>query len=282
MLGHDYELTSVEVPRPQNLSSFGDVNLIEIDQSVIFEDPDRAMFFAKIMTRHALCVSHKQKLVLKLLGEHVSAASRVLLSLQRDLEKDRVFDRVLKEYGDQDFKKTFGSLKKVFEDLDKVRNRLAHHLWGKATTSTGDSYVILMPPASLHPGHISGIEFGLSIEKSPHNALPGRVQEEIRKQWPSLAEVEVWTRDDFVATAIAMDAYISTIIALSDATPPLAPYLATGMADRKELLSLVAEKKLLSGSAAIHFGLRFTDQSEQNFAAGSQGAPGAQGVDRSG
>ena len=223
MLSHDYELTSVEVPRPQKLSSFGDANRIEIDQSVIFEDPDRAMLFSRIMTWHALCISHKQKLVLKLLGEHVSAASRVLLSLERDLEKDRVFDRVLKEYGDRDFKDAFSCLKNGFKDLDDIRNRLAHRLWGKATTSTGDSHVILVPPASLHPGHISGVEFGLSKERSPFTAFPGRVQEEIQKQWPSLAEVEVWTREDFVATAIAMDAYISTIIALSDATPPLAP-----------------------------------------------------------
>jgi hypothetical protein len=268
MPSHDYEFTSVEVPRPQKLSSFGDVNCIAIDQSVIYENADSAMLFAKIMTQHALCASLKQKLVLKLLGEHVSAASRALLSLDRNIERNTVFDLVLREYGDEDFKQTFGSLRNTLKGLDDVRNRLAHRLWGKATTSTGDSYVILMPLTSLHPGQISGVEFGLSIEKNPHNAFPERVQEEIKKQWPNLAEVEVWTLGDFVATSLAMNAYIHTMLALSDALRPFAPYLANRMASRQELLDLIAEKKLLSVSASVYFNLRFSDQLGRDFATG--------------
>ena len=53
------------------------------------------------------------------------------------------------------------------------------------------------------------------------------------------------------------------------------------MAGRKELLDLVAEKKLISGSAAGYFGLRFANQLERDLATGSEGAMGAGGVNRS-
>lgn len=260
----DFDLTSVVIPKPQKLSSIESVRSIEVDQSVVFDDPARAMFFAKIMTLHSLCVSHKQKLVLKLLGENISAASRVLLSVESNLEKNKIFNSVLSEYGDKDFKDALRRVRRTFDDMDCIRNRLAHHLWGIATSSKGDTFVILIPPASLHLGHVSGIEFSHSVEKSPFSTSPGRVTEAIRKQWPSLAEIEVWAREDFVAAATAMDAYVSTIIALLDATPPLATYLAAGMADRKELLDLIADKKLLSGSAAGYFGLRFDDRLERD------------------